>query len=75
MEKREFELNNIEHELTAAELAEACREVLDPETCAEIEGMEPDEAMGYAFTCLIEVGIDDPEEFLIEKGLLEQRGE
>jgi len=58
-------------EPTSAELAEACQEVLTEEDCAEIAGMPFDEALGYAFTLLIENGIEDPEEFLKGKGLLE----
>lgn len=61
-----------EKEPTTQELVEACKEVLDEETCAELEAMEFDEALGFAFTCLIEAGIDDPEEFLIEKGILKK---
>lgn len=61
-----------EKEPTSQELAETCKEVLDEETCAESEAMEFEEALGFAFTCLIEAGIEDPEEFLIEKGILEK---
>lgn len=61
-----------EKEPTSQELAEACREVLDEEICIEIAAMEFEEALEFIFTCLIEAGIDDPEEFLIEKGILEK---
>ena len=33
--------------------------------------MESEEAIGYAFTILMEYGIEDPEEFLRDKGVLE----
>lgn len=61
-----------EKEPTSQELAETCRNVLEGEICEEFERMEFVEALEYAFTCLIEAGVDDPEEFLIEKGILEQ---
>lgn len=59
-----------EHEPTSRELAEACKEVLSEEDCEELSSMEIDDAIGYAFTLLIEAG-EDPEEFLKEKGILE----
>ena len=73
-EFRSEEASGTEHEKqepTSAELAEVCQEVLSKEDCAEIAGMPFDEALRYAFTLLIENGIDDPEKFLKEKGILE----
>jgi len=61
-----------EKEPTSRELMEACKEVLDEKTCAELESMEFEEALGFVFTCLMEAGINDPEEFLTEKGILEK---
>lgn len=52
-------------------LIESCQDVLTPEDIAELAEMEFDEALGYVFTLLIEAGIEDPEEFFKEKGLLE----
>lgn len=61
-----------EKEPTVQELAEVCAEVLDEVTCAEIAAMDDlEEAIGYAFAVLIEAGVDDPEQFLIEKGILQ----
>ncbi len=58
-------------EATVAEIADACREVLDEEICDEIaEQDNPDDALGLAFTALCEAG-EDPEEYLKEKGVLE----
>jgi hypothetical protein len=63
-----------EREPTSQELAEVCAEVLDEETCAEIAAMSDlEEAISYAFAVLIEAGVDDPEQFLIEKGILQQQ--
>ena len=31
-----------------------------------------DEALGYAFTLIIDAGYDDPEAYLKEKGILQQ---
>jgi len=59
-----------EEEPTPQELAAACKGTLDDESCAELEAMEFEEALGFAFTLLIEAGIDNPEEFLAEKGIL-----
>lgn len=63
----EFEPN--EPEITSAEIANACREVLG-ELADELEFLEIDEALGLAYTLLIENG-EDPEDFLKKKGLLE----
>lgn len=56
---------------TAKELAEACKEILTEEDCEDLAAMPIDEAMGYAFTLLIEQGIEDPEQFLRERKILE----
>ena len=54
------------------EIADACREVLDPETCAAIADQEnTEDALSIAFVALGEAGVKDPEEFLREKGILE----
>lgn len=58
-------------EPTHEELAHACKEVLSHEDCAELLAMPIDEALGYAFTLLIGSGVEDPEEFLKDKGILE----
>jgi hypothetical protein len=60
-----------EKEPTLENLTNACREVLgeEVEELKNCEGME--EALGLCFSLLIENGIDDPEEFLREKGILE----
>lgn len=57
-------------EPTPEELADACKEVLTEEDCQELASMEIDDAIGYAFTLLLEAG-EDPDEFLKEKGILE----
>lgn len=59
-------------EPTIANLAEACRELLDKESLEALaECIDFDEAIGLALTMLIENGIDDPEQFLREMGLIE----
>lgn len=57
------------------ELVEACREVLDDDACAAILE-EPDysAALDLAFSALFNAGIEDPENFLIQKGILELPG-
>ena len=69
-----FENSNVERESaepTAEGVADACENILSPETCKEIAGLELDDALGYAFTALLEAGIEDPEAFLVKKGVLE----
>lgn len=62
----------LKEEPTIQEIADACRGTLDNETCDEIVALEnADEALGLAFTSLIENGIEDPEAFLRAKGILE----
>ena len=58
-------------EPTPGKVAEACREVLTEEDCDDIAALPLDEAIGQAFTLLIENGVDDPEAFLKEKDILE----
>jgi hypothetical protein len=60
-----------ENEPTLTELVNACREVLTDEDCTELENMEFGEALGYSITLLIEQGIDNPEQFLREKRIVE----
>lgn len=62
-----------ETESTVAELVEACKEALDEEMLVAIQEIEDfGEALDFTFTCLIEAGVEDPEAFLIEKGILEE---
>jgi hypothetical protein len=57
---------------TIQELAAACADVLPADDCWEIAGMTMDEeTLGYVFTLLIAGGVEDPEQFLIQKGILE----
>lgn len=57
-------------EPTAQELADVCKEVLSDEDCQELAVLNFDDAIGYAFTLLLENG-EDPDEFLKSKGILE----
>jgi hypothetical protein len=58
-------------ELTSVQLAQACKGVISPEAIEELSAMPVDEALGFAFTLLIvEGGIEDPEAYLREKGVL-----
>lgn len=58
-------------EPTSEQLATACSEVLSEEDCVELVSMSTGEAIGYAFTLLLENGIEDPEQYLRDKGILE----
>ncbi len=60
-------------EPTPQGVAEACSDTLDEETCEEIGDIDNlVDAIEFAFTALMEAGIDDPGAFLIEKGILLQ---
>lgn len=54
-------------------LGEALEDVLEIASCAELATMHStEESLGYAFTLLIEAGVEDPEQYLIDKGFLEK---
>ena len=65
------DVNEQEVEPNSIEIAKALDGAVPIEDLHELEGMEMDEALGYAFTLLLENGIEDPEAYLIEKGILE----
>ena len=52
-------------------LTEACREVLSDNELAALAAEPAEDQLGFAFTLLLENGIDDPEAFLRAKGILE----
>ena len=59
-------------EPTIAEIVEACREELDEDALVGFEGLEDiGDVVGYAIGALFEAGIENPEDFLREKGILE----
>lgn len=69
----------LEREPTPAEIADACRELLDPfdpGACDEIaQAEDATEALMFAMTAICAYTDLDPEEFLISKGLLEKSDE
>jgi hypothetical protein len=68
----EFEREPTEsQEPTIDELVEAVSELLSKEQLDELKEWNVETALGLAFSFLIDVGIDDPEQFLIEKRILE----
>ena len=58
-------------EVTGESIARACGDTLSIEDCEELAAMPVEEAAGYAFTLLLDNGIEDPEEYLKGKGILE----
>lgn len=61
----------LDEEPSPQEIADACRDVLEPEACAAIADQESiEDALSIAFIALEEAG-EDPEEFLRERGILE----
>lgn len=60
-----------EAEPTLQEVGEALAGAVPEEDVHDLEGMEYEEGLGYAFTLLLENGIEDPEQYLKEKGILE----
>lgn len=60
------------HEPSSEFLVNICQDVLSAEDCADLLAMPFDEALGYAYTLLMESGeVEDPTAFFVEKGLLE----
>lgn len=58
--------------MTSKELADAlAAEIIGQDEYDEICAMPFDEALGYAFTLIIEAGYEDPEAYLKEKGILQ----
>ena len=60
----------LQEEPTPAEIADACRVILEPKVCDEIAIMDLEEALSLAFTALAEAG-ENPDEFLKSKNILE----
>lgn len=60
-----------EDEERLSSLIVVLKEFLGPQVEADFEEMEFEEALGYSFSLLTEAGIEDPEEFLIEKDILQ----
>lgn len=63
--------STFEGEVTIKELCEALVNDVPVKDLHELEGMAIDDGLGYAFTLLLENGIDDPEAYLKEKGILQ----
>ena len=70
-----FEINKLIPDVenpTAMELGIKLEDLLDTDDCVELAFMEDvGEAVGAAFTLLLENGVEDPETTLREKGILE----
>lgn len=70
-----FELNKTLPEemwLPSTRLGIALEDLLESEDCAELATTDTiEEALGYAFTLLIENGVEDPEALLVNRGILE----
>lgn len=58
-------------EVTSSELSLALADTLPEEVCLAISEMDLDDALGFAFEELLNAGVEDPEEYLKEKGILE----
>lgn len=67
-----LEVEPRENEANVAEIIAACQEMLFPEDLISLQQLEDwDEAMAHANSLLIEYGVDDPESFWKQKGILE----
>ena len=53
------------------DIARACKDTLTPGDCDDIASLPLAQALGYAFTLLIEAGVSDPETYLAAHGILE----
>lgn len=58
-------------EPTVQELLTVVKEHLSEEQLADLAELDFETALGLVFSYLLGSGIDDPEQFLIEKGILE----
>ena len=58
-------------EPTSEDLARACSAALDAADCDDLARMPFDEAVGYAYTLLYAAGVDNPEKFPKDQGILE----
>lgn len=65
------EEDQMTNEVTSSELALAVADELPEEVCIAISEADLDEALGIAFEELLNVGVEDPETYLKEKGILE----
>ena len=54
---------------TPQDIAEACRGTLPSYACSVISNLDLESALGFAFSALLDKG-EDPEAFLIKKGIL-----
>jgi len=62
-----------ENEPTAAEIGAVVAEALgDQEAAGDFEGLDGEEAIGLAYTMLIEAGFDPPDKILAEKGIIQK---
>ncbi|MCC2632036.1 MAG: putative nudix hydrolase [Patescibacteria group bacterium] len=53
------------------DIANACMEVVTPVEYSDIAKLPPDECLGYAYSILIENGIENPDEYFRNKFILE----
>lgn len=59
-------------EITPLEVSIALGGTLSPEDCEDIAAMDTaGEAVGFAYTLLLENGVEDPDTLLADKGILE----
>jgi len=56
---------------TAQEIADAVKDLIGDDDYEYLAGMDAEEALGYSFTLLLEYGVEEPEAYLKEKGILE----
>lgn len=63
--------DELDEEPTAAEIADACRADVDEDTYQSILELDGEEDfIDSVFALLLDSGIQDPEAYLIEKGIL-----
>ncbi|MDH4359048.1 MAG: hypothetical protein OEV37_03920 [Candidatus Berkelbacteria bacterium] len=58
-----------EREPSVEDVSRACQEVLGAEVAEDFRGLELDEAIGYAYTLLLDSG-HDPDEILSRHGII-----
>jgi len=65
------EEDQMTNEVTSSELSLALADTLPEDICLAISEMDLEDALGFAFEELLGAGVEDPEAYLKEKGILE----
>lgn len=68
-EEAQFNPEQEDGEPTVGDIVNACAELLGDEVREDFDGLEFEEALGYAYSLLLE-NSEDPDEIFTEKGII-----